>query len=278
MKKLDLIGQKFNRLTCISEPKVIKQKTCFIFKCDCGNEVEICGAAVKNGNTKSCGCYQKEMAKKSNTTHTKTHTNEYYSWTNMKTRCCNKNSQDYYNYGGRGIKVCDRWLNSFKNFYEDMGKKPSSIHSLDRINVDGNYCKENCRWATIIEQARNKKKCIIYTTKNGLSMILQDWANYFGIHQANLSHSIKTKSIDELYEYYKVKYNGVFPDGTKREYKKTENYNSKIQMIAYKQDLSIVIEAESKRKMSKSLNIHHEIISIHLKNKTEYKGWRFDYL
>lgn len=118
---------------------------------------------LASGNTKSCGCLRREttslvgLAKK---THGMRDTPEYGVWANMKDRCYNPSSEDYKNYGGRGIKVCERWLNSFENFYEDMGEKPWSklLYSLDRINNDGNYEPSNCRWATVKQQVNNRRK------------------------------------------------------------------------------------------------------------------------
>ena len=106
------------------------------------------------------------------TKHGQTGSNTYLSWRAMKKRCGNQNNPSYKYYGGRGIKVCDRWLNSFKNFYEDMGKKPSG-KSLDRINNDGNYEPRNCRWATYKEQGRNRKDNPCYKYKGGKKLLLE---------------------------------------------------------------------------------------------------------
>jgi hypothetical protein len=100
-------------------------------------------------------------------------TPEYSRWKNMKTRCMNPNNSAFMDYGGRGIKVCDRWL-AFENFLEDMGRAPSRAHSLDRVDNNGNYCKENCRWVTRSEQARNKRNNIPVTI-NGVTKVLADW-------------------------------------------------------------------------------------------------------
>lgn len=110
---------------------------------------------------KSCGCMRAKALKLSNTKHGfcgkgNIHPTEYTSWREMKTRCYNKNNKSYKNYGARGIKVCDGWLNSFENFYIDMGPKPKG-YSLDRINNDGDYEPSNCRWATALQQANNRR-------------------------------------------------------------------------------------------------------------------------
>jgi hypothetical protein len=92
---------------------------------------------------------------------------EYSAWLALKGRCCNKNNKDFAKYGGRGISVCDRWINSFENFSKDMGKRPSSEHSIDRIDVNGNYHPDNCRWATIIQQRQNQRPKTRVTLFNG---------------------------------------------------------------------------------------------------------------
>lgn len=220
MNKLSLIGKRFNRLLVISEAPVRKQKSFWNCACDCGNELVICGSGLMNGQTQSCGCLQKERASAATFKHKATKTTEYYSWVNMKTRCYNRKCEDYKDYGGRGIAVCDKWRNDFVAFLEDMGKKPSKRHSIDRINTDGNYEPNNCRWGTDEVQSRNKRSNRWFE-HNGIKMILDDWADYFGCHQGNLSNSIKTRGFDGVYDFYMQKY-GSLPVNTfvKREYQK----------------------------------------------------------
>jgi hypothetical protein len=115
---------------------------------------------------------------------------EHMIWQSMKDRCSNPNNKRYDLYGERGITVCDEWKNSFEQFYKDMGPKPTSKHSIDRVDVDGNYCKENCRWATDAEQSRNTRSNI-NITYNGKTQCLQDWANELEIPAHRIRRRMK---------------------------------------------------------------------------------------
>lgn len=116
-------------------------------------------------------------------------TKEYMIYSKMKDRCCNKNAKDYYLYGGRGIKVCDRWLECFENFYTDMGPKPTPKHTIDRIDNNGDYCPENCRWITQKEQNRNQRTNHILEF-NGKKLPLVVWAELLNLERRTLCSRI----------------------------------------------------------------------------------------
>lgn len=161
----DATGLRFGRLTVIGEAeKYVSLQGVKLRRvravCDCGTEITTNLGSLKGGITASCGCYRAELALSSvkhGDARAKLQTREYVAWANMISRCENPNVDRYPVYGGRGIKICERWRNSFPAFLEDMGRKPSREHSIDRKDVNGNYEPGNCRWATPDVQANNKQ-------------------------------------------------------------------------------------------------------------------------
>lgn len=156
--KIDIIGKTFGELLVLEEAKERNSHGDIYYKCkcNCGKEKIIRGSHMRTGKSLSCGCSSTRTSVK----HNMTRTSEYTTWRSIKTRCHNKNDKDYKNYGGRGIKVCDRWLASFENFFEDMDYKPSKSHSIERINNDGDYEPSNCIWADRKTQDKNKRNSV----------------------------------------------------------------------------------------------------------------------
>ena len=157
MTRLDLTGQKFYRLTVIEPASSRNGLTRWKCLCKCGLITVVHTSSLTTGHTRSCGC----AVKGTSITHGMKGTVEYRAWQLMKNRCYNRRSPDFMNWGGRGIKVCDRWLSCFENFYEDMGSRPASKSSLGRIDHDGDYEPGNCRWENSLEQGGNT----IYTVE-----------------------------------------------------------------------------------------------------------------
>lgn len=180
------IGERFNNLLIIDEIKTPSKDCIAVCKCDCGTIKKINRASVVMGKTRSCGCLA-SVATRFKPTHGKSRTKIYRIWRGMRNRCLNKNADQYKYYGDRGISVCDSWRD-FKNFYRDMGDVPKSL-SLDRINNNGNYCKENCKWSTRSEQQRNKTNNITLTY-NGETKLAIEWAEQLGIRQETLKSRI----------------------------------------------------------------------------------------
>jgi hypothetical protein len=186
----DYIGVKFNRLTILrywgTTPKGAKKVLC---KCECGRQTIAVFSRVKSGETKSCGCLREERKIKAKTTHGMSNSPTYETWASMKARCNNQNAANYYNYGGKGIRVCDRWNNSFESFVEDMGEKPIGF-SIDRINPFGNYEPTNCRWATPKQQARNRTNNVFVKFRDKV-YLEADFVNKFHISHGCVQDILK---------------------------------------------------------------------------------------
>lgn len=169
-----MTGQAFGRLTVIERSGSFgcgkgRGQAIWRCSCECGGEVSVRRDHLVSGNTRSCGCLM----------HGISNTAEYQSWAHMRRRCGNPRNNSFHNYGGRGITVCERWQ-VFENFLADMGARPSALHSIDRIDVNGNYEPGNCRWATAVEQNSNTRRSH-FITANGLTKTLAEWSRSSGL-------------------------------------------------------------------------------------------------
>jgi hypothetical protein len=181
-------GTKFGRLTVVSRASSTGKRTEWNCICECGNQVVVTTDSLRGGKTQSCGCLQKERASEAKKTHGMTHSPEYNTWMSIKARCFNTKNQDFKYYGDRGITICDEWKDSFETFYADMGSRPEGC-SIDRIDVDGNYEPSNCRWATDLEQAHNKRNNVIVTYENETKSVIK-WSEELGIKHKVLRHRL----------------------------------------------------------------------------------------
>ena len=153
---VDLTGEVFGRLTVKNIVRTPEENVTirWLCECECGNSTIVTTSGLNGGSTKSCGC----LAMETRTKHGQCGSITYVSWQSAKRRVTNENLEGWKNYGGRGIGMSEEWFNDFSKFLEDMGERPSLDYSLERIDVNGDYCKENCKWATEEEQAYNKRR------------------------------------------------------------------------------------------------------------------------
>lgn len=190
-KKLDLTGQRFGRLTVIEESgRDNFRQVMWKCKCDCGNEVVVRGYQLRSRRTQSCGCLQKEITSKVKTTHGKNNTRLYTIWCSIRQRCSTPSTSCYKHYGARGITFCEAW-NDFTVFMDwAIANGYNDNLTIDRIDVNGNYCPENCRWITLKEQQSNKRSNH-YIEFNGEKRTLEEWAQRIGICHATLLERIE---------------------------------------------------------------------------------------
>ena len=182
LKKIDLTGQRFGRLVVVNQAETIRRgKTRWRCLCDCGKTVDVYAYNLRNGNSKSCGCLNREHLLQSHVTHGMSNTRLYKTWCDMKARCSYPKDDSYPIYGGRGITVCRDWQNDFSAFSEwALANGYRDDLTIDRIDPDGNYEPGNCRWATTAEQANNKRSNRLLA-HDGRTMTIAGWAREIGI-------------------------------------------------------------------------------------------------
>lgn len=178
----NLTGRRFGKLSVISYAGRVNGAHSWNCQCDCGGFKVVNSQCLAHGLTASCGCLMSNR----HASHHMTSTKEYRAWCHMKERCYRPACKEYRNWGARGIKVCDRWLNSFENFFADVGPAPSARHSLDRFpNAEGNYEPGNCRWATQKMQMRNTRETK-FLTYHSIRRPLREWAEMLNVSPLTL--------------------------------------------------------------------------------------------
>ena len=196
---VDLTGRVFGRLTVLGYSHTTitpsgQKKPHWLCRCECGQEKAIKGCSLTNGTTRSCGCLKSEETRTRMTKHGHTSwkgppSRTYNTWRGMIARCSSPDNVAYKNYGGRGITVCQEWLN-FEAFLTDMGERPGEC-TLDRIDTNGNYCKENCRWVSPIQQGRNSRKNRLVTI-GGATHCISEWCELLEISLGTVSYRLSS--------------------------------------------------------------------------------------
>lgn len=192
--EVNIAGQKFGRLTAIKRDFNSKKYSKWVFKCDCGKVLSAGKQGVVTGAQLSCGCYVREQKAKQNRTHGLSKHPLYRTWNGMVQRCAFEHSKDYPYYGGRGVTVCERWLD-VSNFIEDMGEKPENS-TLDRIDNTKGYSPDNCRWATPLAQGNNKRNNREIKVGGMKFNTLAAAARYFDMPESTLRNRLFKESAD----------------------------------------------------------------------------------
>ena len=192
----NFVPETFGRLTTIGPKFRLGTDTFQICQCSCQKEKSfVCRSnEIRRGHTKSCGCLKADAAQKINTKHGKSRTPEHHTWQGMNKRCNNTKNKDYPDYGGRGIEVCARWREpngqGFLNFVEDMGPRPGPEYTIERKEVNGNYCPENCEWIPSRLQGRNKRNSRMLTAF-GKTQCLAAWSEEYNLNRVTISYRLR---------------------------------------------------------------------------------------
>lgn len=191
----DLTGLRFGRLK-VNSLVIHKYPQKWSCECDCGKIVVVTSPSLRSGNTKSCGCLAIELLKGRTIKHGMCNTKEHRAWKDMKARCYNPRSQEYKNYGGRGVKVCESWRDSFEAFFKEIGYAPSPEHSLNRLDNNGNYESGNVNWATETEQQRNTRRTRLIEYR-GETRSMIEWCEFLGLNYKRVRTRIYSGMIVE---------------------------------------------------------------------------------
>ena len=197
-RAIDITGKRFGKLTAIRLDHIEKTPTgtvhYWLYRCDCGNEKVIRKGEVSQGGSQSCGCYLRESVKERSTKHGKFDTRLYRIMHDMKQRCLNPNNKHYKHYGGRGIKIYDLWLEDFDAFYDwAINNGYNDNLTIERIDVNGNYEPNNCKWIVINDQLKNTRRSRLITC-NGETLCLKDWADKLNIPMSTLRYQLNKDS------------------------------------------------------------------------------------
>jgi hypothetical protein len=193
---VDLTGQRFGAWTVLHHSPSDRKGAFWWCKCDCGTEKAVLGHSLRSNGSVSCGCLGRELQKAAITTHGMTSAPEFGVWTQIKSRCYNPRNASWQWYGGKGVKVCPQWLNSFEQFYFDMGPRPTPRHQIDRIDSDGDYEPSNCRWVTPTVNIRNRKNAQVFEIE-GVVKPAVEWAAIYGISYTALMSRVR-RGMDPL--------------------------------------------------------------------------------
>ena len=193
-KFIDLTGAVYGRLTVVRYDHTNRHcASMWLCRCECGQTKVVNMNNLRTGHVLSCGCWQAERRIETHTIHGESKSNtartpEWQAWRNMRQRCLDPGFKDYHNYGGGGITFCERWA-TYTNFLEDMGRMPAAGYTLERIDNNRGYCKENCRWATMSDQGKNTRR-IRYLTHDGKTLSLAEWSRATGIKRSTITQRI----------------------------------------------------------------------------------------
>lgn len=211
MKRIEIEDRRFGLLLVLAY--LGRQR--YVVECECGTIKSVHSYKLRSRNTRSCGCLRDKMCGVNFTKHGGRYTKEYSIWQAMKNRCYSPNSPDYLRYGGRGIRVCDRWLDpehGFENFFADMGPRPvsngkRSYYSIERKDNDGDYCPENCYWATVTEQANNRRNNRV-EEYNGRRQTVAQWIAELGVNISTFHNHLRCgKAFKDVMTFFKEKNN-----------------------------------------------------------------------